>query len=131
MRYANPTRARNSRGALKHVYPWVCGALVSLALPVQAERFTLLCQLTSVNGASVDAPETSTVVDTDKRMVNGWPAKITEQQITWTQPMDSRSTTTTHINRQTGMIRVANDGNAESKGFVGLGQCVRATMNQY
>jgi len=117
--------------ARKQIPAWVCGALAALALPVQAERFTLLCQLTRVNGESVDRPETSTVVDTDKRMVNGWPAKITDEQITWTQPADSRSKTTSHINRQTGSIRVTSDGNPESKGSIGLGQCVRATTNQY
>ena len=114
----------------KHVCAWMCGALAALALPVQAERFILHCQLTSVNGERVDTPETSTVVDTDKRMVNGWPAEITDDQITWTHPADVRSKTTNHIDRQTGLIRVTT-GATESKGFIGLGQCVRATTNQY
>jgi hypothetical protein len=55
----------------KHVCAWVCGAVAAVALPAQAERFTLLCRLTSVNGERVDEPETSTVVDTDKQIVNG------------------------------------------------------------
>ncbi len=102
----------------------VISAITFATASAFADQFTFVCRFNSIDGQVVQQTDRNFVVDFDRRTVDGFPADITEGDITWQSPDENQSTLTT-INRHTGHISATN-----SRGSSVIGNCAKPQKRQ-
>jgi len=102
--------------------------LLGVLLPAaMAESFTLVCHIAPAAGPQMLASDVRFLVDTDRSLVNGHPATISDDTIFWEATTEKGSSYNTRVNRRTGTIVVIDP----ELGVQFVGNCEEAPQQRF